>query len=262
METSSRPLAVVTGASSGIGLELARVLAERDHDVIVAAEDAAVEDPSLLGGTPPAHAVRCDLRSADGVERLASEVRAVGRPIDVLALNAGIGQGGPFPGENLADHLSIVDLNCRSTVHLAGLLLPDMIERGEGGLLFTASIAAEMPGPYQSTYHASKAFVHFFAEALRVELKDSGITVTSLMPGPTDTAFFERADLEDTNVGQMPKDDPRSVAEEGLDALFAGRSSVVAGAFRNRVQANVAAHLPDAAVAAGAAKLNEPGSGS
>jgi short-subunit dehydrogenase len=261
METSQRALGLVTGASSGIGLELARALAEREHDVIVTAEDAAVEDPGLLGGPRPVLAVRADLRRPEGVEEVARQAQGLGRPLDVVALNAGVAQGGPFPDDALEAHLALVDLNCRSTVHLAGLLLPGMIERGAGRLLFTASIAAEMPGPYQASYHASKAFVHLFAEGLRVELAEHGVSVTSLMPGPTETDIFRRGDLEDTKIGQGPKDDPREVAEQGLDALFAGKSSVVTGSLKNRIQADLGAHVPDAVGASVAAKQNEPGSG-
>ena len=155
----------------------------------------------------------------------------------------------------------MVDLNVRSTVHLAGLLLPAMIERGAGRVLITSSIGAEIPAPFQSTYHASKSFVHSFAEALRIELQDRGVSVTSLMPGPTDTNFFERADLEDTRVGQMKKDEAHAVARAGLDALFAGKDHVVPGSFRNKVMATLGSHLPDAANARGQGKMNEPRSG-
>jgi short-subunit dehydrogenase len=256
-----RPLAVVTGASSGIGLALAEELVERGHDVVAVAETANVEDPALLGVTPPALAIRADLRSPAEVERVHREVEQLGQPVDVLALNAGVGQGGPFPGGNLAEHLGVVDLNVRSTVHLAGLLLPAMIERGAGRVLVTSSIGAEVPAPFQSTYHASKSFVHSFAEALRIEVKDQGVTVTSLMPGPTETNFFDRADLDDTRIGQMEKDEAHEVARAGLDALFAGKDHVIPGSFKNKVLATLGSHLPDAPNAKAQGKLNEPGSG-
>ena len=124
----------------------------------------------------------------------------------------------------------------RSTVHLCKLVLADMVERDEGRMLFTSSIAATMPGSFQAVYNASKSFVQSFALALRNELKDTGVTVTSLMPGPTDTEFFERADMEDTKVGAEEKDDPAEVARQGYEALMAGKERVVGGSFKNKVQ--------------------------
>jgi short-subunit dehydrogenase len=150
----------------------------------------------------------------------------------------------------------------RSQVHLAKLLVRDMVQRGEGRLLFTSSIAAKMPGPYHATYAASKAYLHSFAEAIRTELKDTGVTVTSLMPGPTDTEFFERADMEDTKIGSGNKDDPADVARDALAALMAGKDHVVAGSMLNKVQAATSSVLPDKAVSSAAAPMTEPGSGS
>jgi short-subunit dehydrogenase len=137
-----------------------------------------------------------------------------------------------------------------------------MIARGEGGILFTSSIAAVMPGPYMSTYNASKSFLLSFAEALRVEVRDAGVTVTALMPGPTDTDFFERADMEDTKLGQSKKDDPRDVARDGFEALLAGKDHVVAGSIRNRAQVAAAKAVPDKVAAAAHAPMSKPGSGS
>jgi short-subunit dehydrogenase len=257
----TRPLALVTGASSGIGLELAREFASRGYDVVVAAEDAAVEDPTLLGdGAAPVLAVREDLAEPGGVDRLDARVRQLGRPVDVLAINAGVGVAGPFVDTDLGSHLELVDLNVRGAVHLARLVLPRMVQNGDGGVLFTSSIAATMPGPYESTYNASKAFLYSFAQALRTELDGTGVTVTALMPGPTDTNFFARAGLEDTKLGQSKKDDPRDVAREGIDALLAGEDHVVAGSMKNRLQVAAARVLPDETIAAAHAKLSEPGS--
>ena len=162
-----------------------------------------------------------------------------------MAINAGVGVGGPFVETELHDHLRLIELNVTGAVHLAHLLLPDMAARGEGGVLFTSSIAATMPGPYMSTYNASKAFLQSFAEALRYELKDAGVTVTALMPGPTDTDFFARAGMEDTRLGQSKKDDPADVAREGFDALMAGKDHVVAGSPKNKIQATAAQVIPD-----------------
>jgi uncharacterized protein len=255
---TARPLALVTGASSGIGLELAKELSGRGYDVVVAAEESTIEDPALLGAGAPVLAVRADLADPSGVAQLAARVRQLGRPLDVLAINAGVGAGGRFIDGPLEAHLRVVDLNVRSAVHLAHLIVPDMVERGEGGVLFTSSIAAMTPGPYQSTYFASKAFLSSFAEALRIELADTGVTVTALLPGPTDTEFFRRAGLEDTKIGQSKKDDPRDVARDGVDALLAGKSSVVGGSLKNKVQVAASKIAPERLTAAMAAKQNKP----
>ncbi|MET3961594.1 short-subunit dehydrogenase [Marmoricola sp. OAE513] len=256
--TGTAPLALVTGASSGIGRSLALQFLDHDFDVVVVAEDAAI-DQLVADGGPRVHPIRADLATADGVQQVHRETQALGRPVAAAALNAGVGVGGAFTETDLDAHLNLVDLNVRSTVHLAKLLSQDMVERGEGRLLFTASIAATSPGPFHATYAASKAFVHSFAEGLRVELEPAGVTVTSLMPGPTDTAFFERAGMEDTKIGSGPKDDPDDVARDGFEALMAGRPHVVAGSLKNRAQAAVSTHLPDTISSKMQARMAKPG---
>ncbi|HET9772550.1 MAG TPA: SDR family oxidoreductase [Acidimicrobiia bacterium] len=264
MENGSGPsLAVVTGASSGIGLELAREFAEHGFDLVIVAEDEGIEAAAVQlrksGGT--VLAVRADLADPDGVEQLYRQVRQLGRPVDALVVNAGIGVNGAFIETDLQAHLQLIDLNVTGAVHLAHLILPDMAARGRGGVLFTSSIAATVPVPYLSTYAASKAFLLSFAEALRVELQDSGVTVTALMPGPTDTDFFERAHMEDTKLGQSKKDDPRDVARDGFAALMAGKDHVVAGSRKNKLQVAAAQVMPDRATAAVQASMARPGSG-
>ncbi|MGX6449471.1 SDR family NAD(P)-dependent oxidoreductase [Patulibacter sp. S7RM1-6] len=259
-----RPLAVVTGASAGIGLELARELARRGYDLVVAAEDERIEataqDLQRLG--THARAVQVDLATYDGCERLCDEVRGLGRPVDALVLNAGVGVGGAFARDNeLADHLRLIDLNVRHPVHVARRLLPDMVARGAGRVLVTSSVAAAAPGPYQATYAASKAFLQFFAEGVRVELRDTGVTVTALQPGPTDTEFFRRADMEDTKVAQGRMDDPADVAREGVEALLRGDDHVVAGAPQNAAQALGGKLLPETLTARVQARQTRPGSG-
>jgi uncharacterized protein len=260
---STQPTALVTGASSGIGLALARQFVQHGYDVVVTAEDAELDQAaeSLRGSGREVTAVRVDLSTAEGVEELYRQATHGNRPIDAIALNAGIGVGGPFTETDLDDDLRLVDLNCRSTVHLAKLVVRDMVARGEGKVLVTASIAAKAPGPFHATYAASKAFVHSFAEGIRVELADTGVTVTSLMPGPTDTEFFDRAGMEDTKVATGPKDDPDDVAADGFEALMAGKDHVVAGSVKNRAMAAGSTVSPDRAAAAGMAKMAEPGSG-
>jgi len=182
--------------------------------------------------------------------------------VDAIALNAGLGEGGDFTTQtDLRQELNIIEVNVTSTVHLAKRVLPDMVSRGDGKVLFTSSIASTMPGAFQAVYNASKSFVQSFAEAIRNEVKDTGVTVTSLMPGPTDTNFFERAHLEDTKLGQGRKDDPAKVAEQGFDALMKGDDHVVAGSLMNKVQAVAAKLIPDTAKAEMHRKMAEPGSG-
>jgi uncharacterized protein len=259
LATSTRPVALVTGASTGIGRELARVFAEHDFDVVAVAEEDAIHDVASELGSGTVTAVQADLATPEGVEAAWQGVGGLGRPPAAVALNAGIGVSGRFDQTPLTDDLALVDLNVRSTVHLAKLASRAMVAVGEGRILVTSSIAAVAPGPYHSTYAASKAFVHSFAEGLRVELKDTGVTVTSLMPGPTDTEFFSRADMGDTKVGQSDsKDDPAEVARQGYDALMAGKASVVAGSVRNRIQAELGTHLPDALAAPLMARMTKP----
>jgi uncharacterized protein len=246
--TTTNKFAVITGASSGIGYELARVFAENGFDLLISAEDEGIEDAerALSNGTT-IEAVRVDLSKSEGVERLYDAIQATGRPVDALALNAGIGEGGDFARQtSLEQELEIVDLNVRSTVQLSKLVVNDMVERRSGRVLFTSSIASTMPGAYQAVYNASKSFVQSFALALRNELKTTGVTVTSLMPGPTDTEFFDRAHMEDTRVGASDsKDDPREVAEQGFEALMKGKERVVGGSLANKVLAYGGRFMPD-----------------
>jgi uncharacterized protein len=268
MSTSeTKPFAVVTGASSGIGLELARQFASNGYDLLIAAEDAelaqAAGELRALGGD--VDAVRVDLATEDGVEELYARIRASGRPVDALALNAGIGAGGAFAGPDpdrteLTQELQLVDLNVRSTVHLAKHVLTDMVARNEGRVLFTSSIASTMPGAFQAVYNASKSFVQSFALALRNEVKDTNVTITSLMPGPTETEFFERADMLDTSVGAGDKDDPADVARDGFEALMAGKERVVSHSLSTKAQGRSGRFMPDSAKAEMHRKMAEPGS--
>jgi short-subunit dehydrogenase len=257
-----RPLALVTGASSGIGLELAREFAEHGFDLVIAAEDAAIEQAAAglreHGGT--VDAARVDLTQDTGIDELWQRVTQTGRPLAAAALNAGRGQNGSFAENALADELAIIDLNVRGTVHLAKHVVRAMAARGEGRILFTSSIAATMPGPFQAVYNASKSFVQSFALALRDELEDTGVSVTSLMPGPTDTEFFAVADMEDTKVAQSP-DDPADVARDGFEALMNGDERVVSASLSTKLQARASRFMPDRAKAAMHRSMAEPGSG-
>jgi short-subunit dehydrogenase len=263
--TTGRPLAVVTGASSGIGRELAARFAENGYDLVIAAEDDRIQSAarSLAEHSITAVPVQADLATFDGVEELYRAIQATGRRPAAVAINAGVGVGGDFARDNpLTDELRLIGLNITGAVHLAKRVLPDMIAAGRGGVLFTSSIAATAPGPYHATYAASKAFLLSFAEALRYELRDSGVTVTALMPGPTDTEFFDRAGMQGTRLReQTAKDDPAEVAREGYEALLAGKDHVVAGSAKNKAQVAAGRLLPETAKAATQARLTEPGSG-
>ena len=254
------PLALVTGASSGIGLEIATRLAELGHDLVVTAED---EQLSLVAEGLTQHGravrpVRADLTRPAGADTLVAEVRALGRPLDVLVLNAGRGTGGAFLDTALDEHLATIALDVVAPVRLAHALLPAMVERGVGRVLLTSSTGALMPGPYYSTYAAAKAFDLSFAQALRYELRDTGVTVTALLPGPTDTDFFERAGMESSRAAQGGKDDPADVARQAVDGLLAGDEKVVMRSVRARGQAVAGALLSDGAGAALQARMVEP----
>jgi short-subunit dehydrogenase len=256
-----RPFAVVTGASSGIGFELAKVFAEEGFDLLITAEDAEIDQAQreLNQLTASVECTRLDLSREEEVARLYERIQATARPVDVLVLNAGIGAGGDFARETeLRKELRLIDLNVRSTVQLCKLVVQDMVARDEGRILFTSSIASTMPGAYQAVYNASKSFVQSFALAIRNELKDTGVTVTSLMPGPTETEFFERAEMLDTPVGEEEKDDPAEVARQGFDALMAGKEKVVGGSFKNKAQTVLGKVVPDAVKAEMHRKMAQP----
>ena len=254
-----RPLAVVTGASTGIGYELARLLADDGHDLIVAADTPlaeAVQTFESLGAR--VEAVQADLATEEGVQSLVACIGA--RPVDVLVANAGHGLGHAFLDQDFAEVRHLIDTNVTGTLRLVQQVGRTMRERGRGRILFTGSIAGLMPGAFQAAYNGSKAFIDSFSFALRNELKDSGVSVTVLMPGPTDTEFFERAGLEDTMVGQGKKMDPAKVAEIGYKAMLRGDGDVVAG-LGNKLQAAAAAVTPETVLAEMHRKQAEPGSG-
>jgi uncharacterized protein len=261
---AGKPLALVTGASSGIGLELAKQFAQHGFDLVVAAENleisqAASELTSLGAEVTP---VQADLSTYEGVETVYERTQQLGRPVEALALNAGVGSGGPFSETDLRKELEVIAVNVTSTVHLAKRIIPEMVDRHRGKVLITSSIASTQPGPYEAVYAATKAFDQAFAESIREELKDTGVTVTSLMPGVTRTNFFQRADMTDTRAGSDEKlqDDPAKVAEQGFTAMMDGEEKVVAGNPLNKIMAATARVTPDALKAKMHTGLSEPGS--
>ncbi len=253
-------LALITGASSGIGFELAKQFAQDGYDLVIAADDDEIHAAAttLKAAGVDVQPVQVDLRKPKGVEKLYQQATAGGRQLDAAALNAGTGQGGKFVDAPLEAHLNIVDLNVRSTVHLAKLVLQDMASRGSGKLLLTSSVVSMMPGPYQSIYNASKSFVQSFAEALQDEMRDSGITVTALLPGPVDTNFFNRSDQLNTLMGRIPKDDPAKVAEQGYQALKSGRGQVVASSLTSKLMGASNRILPDSVKSAANRLIAKP----
>lgn len=261
-----RPLAVVTGATAGIGHELARVFAREGFDVVAAAEDGRVDGvvAELRGEGVVAHGVRSDLATPEGCDALVRAVEGLGRPVDALALNAGVGVAGAFAeAGTLEDQLRVVDLDVAAVVRLTHRLAPAMVARGAGRILMTSSIVAPVAAPYQATYSASKAFVQSFAHALRAELRDSGVTVTALQPGGTDTEYWERSGAvqQDAKVADVRMDDPGRVARDGYEALMRGDAQVVAGRRANAVLAKAGELLPDAVSARLSGRLTRPGSG-
>jgi uncharacterized protein len=257
------PLAVVTGASSGIGLELARHLADDGYGLVLAAEDDGLDDAAAsireAHDAAAVDTVQVDLATPEGVEQLVAHIGD--RPVDALLVNAGVAVGGgPFIDTDLDRHLGLVALNVTGAVHLTHRIVSRMAGRGEGRVLITSSIAAKAPGPYLSTYSASKAFLYSFAQALRVELAERGVTVTALMPGPTDTPIWERGDMEGTAIADMATGDPAEVARAGIDAMLAGDDHVVPGLL-NRASVAAANVLPDTAIARSQAAITKPGSG-
>ena len=260
MTANTRPLAIVTGASSGIGYELAKLCAEQGYDLIVAADEPEINQAAeafrALGVA--VEAVEADLATLEGVDKLYATTK--GRPVDALLANAGHGLGHGFLDQNFDDVRHVVDTNITGTIYLLQKVGRDMRTRGQGRILITGSIAGFMPGTYQAVYNGTKAFIDSFSFALRAELKDTGVTVTCLMPGATETDFFERADMLDTKVGQQEKDDPADVAKTGFDAMMRGDGDVVSG-WKNKLQSAIATVTPSGVLAEQHRKMAEPGSG-
>jgi uncharacterized protein len=252
-------LALVTGASTGIGYELARRCAEDGFDLLIAADEPeiqkAADDFRKLGVN--VEAVEVDLATIEGVDRLYNATRA--RAVDALLANAGIGLGGAFLDQEFNDVRHVIDTNITGTIYLVHKIGQDMRERGRGRILFTGSIAGFIPGTFNAAYNGTKAFIDSFSFALRNELKDTGVTVTCLMPGATETEFFERAGMVDTKIGQSEKDDPADVAKVGYEAMMSGDGDVVAG-WKNKVLSAAATVTPSAVLAEQHRKKAEPGS--
>jgi short-subunit dehydrogenase len=252
-------LAIVTGASSGIGYYLAKQCAEHGFDLLIAADEPeinkAAENLRAFGVqvTP----VEADLADTQGVDKLLAA--ANGRDVDYLLANAGRGLGRAFLDQDFSEIRRVVDTNITGTIYLIQKVGQQMRARNAGKILITGSIAGFMPGTYQAVYNGTKAFLDSFSFALRAELRDTKVTVTCLMPGATETEFFERADMLDTKVGTQKKQDPAEVAKAGFDAMMDGKGDVVTG-WQNKLRSAIANILPAGMVAEQHRGMAEPGS--
>ncbi len=255
-------LAIVTGASTGIGFELAHLAAQNGYDLLVAADepliDSAAADFKTHGVS--VESVEADLSTVDGIDRLLAASN--GRPIDILCANAGRGLGHAFLDQSVADWRKVIDTNVFGTSYILHKVLARMVARGEGKVLVTGSIAGHIPGSFQAVYNASKAYLDNFVPALINEIKDhKGVTITNLMPGPVETEFFDRGGMMDTSVGQsQSKSDPADVAKDGWDAMMAGKSAITSG-WKNKIQNVLANVVPDAILAQQHRGMAEPGTG-
>jgi short-subunit dehydrogenase len=256
--SASRPFAIVTGASTGIGFELAKRCAKEGYDLLIAADEAEIETAaeSLRDKGTEIEAIQADLATTEGVNKLYAAAK--GRQVDALLANAGRGLGHAFLDQDFAKARRVVDTNVTGTIYLIHKVGNDMRRRNSGKILITGSIAGFTPGSFQAVYNGTKAFLNSFSFALREELKDTKVTVTCLMPGATETEFFRRAEMMDTAVGTADKDDPAEVANSGVDAMIKGEGDVVSG-FKNKVQSAAANVTPAGVLASQHRKMAEPG---
>jgi len=258
MASESRSLAIVTGASSGIGLELAKCCARNGFDLLIVADEPEINQAagSLRELGASVDSVEADLSTIEGVDKLYAAIG--GRPVEALLANAGRGLGRGFLDQEWDEVRHVIDTNVTGTIYLIHKVGRDMRDRKRGRILITGSIAGFMPGTYQAVYNATKAFLDSFSFALRHELKDDGITVTCLMPGATETEFFERADMMDTKVGTAKKDDAAEVAETGFNAMMKGEGDVVSG-WHNKLMSAIASVTPAGLLARTHSRMSEPG---
>jgi short-subunit dehydrogenase len=259
---TNKQLALITGASSGIGLELAKCFAGDGYDLVIVSEDRAGLEKAAGTlrelGAKHVEIVEADLSRPDGAARVQQQVQRLGREVDVLVNNAGVGVYGDFVREtDLDEEIAMIHLNTIAYVQLTKLFAPAMVARGSGKILMTASVASIMPAPFLTVYGATKAFVYEFAHGLRAELQDSGVTVTALLPGPTDTNFFDRAHAQDSKILDEKLADPTDIAHAGYDALMKGDAKVVAP-LKYKVQTKLNQVIPDSIVAKQSRKKHEP----
>jgi short-subunit dehydrogenase len=255
----NRLFAIVTGASTGIGFELAKRCAQEGYDLLIAADEPEIESAatSLRSEGATVEALQADLATIEGVDKLYAATK--GRQVDALLANAGRGLGHGFLDQDFGKARRVVDTNVTGTIYLVHKVGNDMRRRNAGKILITGSIAGFTPGSFQAVYNGTKAFLNSFSFALREELKDTKISVTCLMPGATETEFFRRAEMTDTKIGTSEKDDAAEVANNGFDAMIKGEGDVVSG-LKNKVQSAAANVTPAGVLATQHRKMAEPGS--
>ncbi|WPU67197.1 SDR family NAD(P)-dependent oxidoreductase [Peredibacter starrii] len=263
MKSGEKPTAVITGASTGIGFELAKQFAQNGHDIVIVSNSDRIKDAAqeLRAIGKNVFEYKHDLSRKGEIEKFYDEVRTLGKDIGIIALNAGVGLGGPFRENDIDEEVNMINLNVVSTVYLTKLFLNGFLENN-GKILFTSSIVSDMPAPYSAIYGATKAFVQSFANALREELKETNISITTLMPGATNTNFFARAGLLDTKVGAEGKfeNEPSEVAKQGYEALMNGVDEVYAASAKTKLEGVINKFLPEKVKAILHKKQAEPGS--
>jgi uncharacterized protein len=253
-------LAIVTGASTGIGFELARLCAREGFDLLIAADEPEIHDAAQKlrdeKGTGAVEALHVDLATTEGVDQLYAATK--GKPVDVLMANAGRGLGRAFLDQEWPRAREVIDTNVTGTTYLIHKVGRDMRKANQGRILITGSIAGFTPGSFQAVYNATKSYLNSFSFALREELRDTKVSVTCLMPGATETEFFARADMLDTKVGSEAKDDAAMVAKTGFEAMMKGEGDVVSG-LKNKIQSAVANVTPAERLAKQHRQMAEPG---
>ncbi|RYZ47866.1 MAG: SDR family oxidoreductase [Sphingobacteriales bacterium] len=253
---------LITGGSAGIGLELAKIFAAEGYNLVIVArseDDLSRANDELSVNGVDVITMSRDLMDTSVAGNLYEEIKQQGLNVTILVNNAGQGQYGLFEDTSIDRELDIIQLNISSVITLTKPFLRDFIARGSGKILNTSSVAGKMPGPWQSVYHGTKAFIQSWTEAIREEVKDKGVTVTALLPGATDTEFFEKADMLDAKNVQ-DKDSlaaPAKVARDGYDALMRGDDMVISG-FKNKAQMAMGKLMSDSAKAAQTSKQQEP----
>lgn len=254
--------AIVTGASSGIGRSLAKELASRGYDLAICSAGPRLQGAAeeLRSQGVDVTEVQADLATRDGVKQFWDQVRSQGRRVDVACINAGVGVGGLFAETDLDAELNMVYLNCAGIIQLAKYVVQDMLSLNRGRILFTSSIAGEMVAPREAVYAATKAFGLSFAHSLRYELRDTGISVTALQPGPTNTDFFHRAGMDNTKVGSEGKTEsqPDDVARQGIEALLDGKDHVYAASTKTKMEGMLANVTPGSVKGAMHEKMAKP----
>lgn len=262
-ESGKTPLVIITGASTGIGFELAKQFAKNGHELAIVSNSDKIYEAALdlreFG--QKVYEFKYDLSRREGVEKFFQEIKNLDKEVETAVLNAGVGVGGEFVKTDIRDELNLINLNIVGTVHLTKLLLKELIPNG-GRLMFTSSISSDMPSPFEAVYGASKAFIQSFANALREEISESNISVTTLLPGPTNTNFFDRAGLSDTKVGAEMKYDnePEDVARQGFEAVMNRNHEVIAAGTKTKIQGFINKYLPERLKGLIHKEMSEPGS--